>query len=116
MHMLSLFPELLFLAPVAVAILRLTLAGYIGYAAWRHVAESGAVIRILAIVEAAVAAALIAGFRVQAAAILAALLVAGMMAAPHLRRYPMSALVLLLLLSLSLVVMGAGAFAFDLPL
>lgn len=114
--MLSLFPELLFLTPVAVATLRIAAGGYLGYAAWQHVGDSGIAIRVLAIVEAAVAAALIAGFRVQAAAILAALLFAAMMAAPHLRRYPLSALILLVILSLSLVVMGAGAFAFDLPL
>lgn len=114
--MLATFPEILFLAPVAIALLRLALGGYLAYAAWHHISGAGASLRIFAIVEAAVAAALFAGYRVQAIAILAALVTLVMIAAPTFRRYPMSTLVLLLLLALSLTVTGAGAFAFDLPL
>jgi hypothetical protein len=114
--MLSTFPEILFLAPVAVALLRIALGGYLAYAAWHHIAESDTVLRIAAVLEAGIAIALLAGLRVQAVAILAALVVIAMIASPRIRRYPMSTLILLLLLAISLVVTGAGAFAFDLPL
>jgi hypothetical protein len=114
--MLSLFPELLFLAPFSALVLRIALAATLAYSAWRHEMSRETLVRLLGAVELGIAASLALGWGAQAGAVLAAATVAASLAIPRVRALPPSTLWLLLALSLSILVTGAGAFAFDLPL
>ncbi len=132
--MLSLFPQILFLAPLGLALLRLaaglTFFGIACSRAGRHTAlaevrfpvvGSGAWIVWLAIiVEGGVGVALIAGAYTQLAAVFGALLAIKSLAwhKRYPQLFPLEQLptALLLAICLSLVVSGAGAFALDLPL
>ena len=114
--MLSLFPELLFLAPLAAFVIRITVGLALGLAAYRHVMVSDTTVRMFGVAEGVVAIVLIAGAYTQAAALAgAALIVAGLFL-PQYRVFPRSTLALLLIMALSLIITGAGPFAFDLPL
>ncbi|PIR84157.1 hypothetical protein COU18_00160 [Candidatus Kaiserbacteria bacterium CG10_big_fil_rev_8_21_14_0_10_51_14] len=114
--MLSLFPEIMFLAPAGVFLIRIALGCVFVYAAWRHVAQKDIAVRISGIVESLVAAALIAGAWTQAAALAALLITVVHFAVRRLRTASLGTALLSLVMSLSLIVMGAGIFAFDLPL
>ncbi len=114
--MLSLFPEILFLAPVSALLLRLALACVLGYAAWKHVSHEESVVRAFSVFEIATAGVLIAGVWTQGAAIAALAVIAIHVAIPRLRTAALGTTLLSLAISLSLVVTGAGALAFDLPL
>ena len=132
--MLSLFPQILFLAPAGTTLLRVAAGITILALAWMHYADqeklgeepfivigAGKWIPLSAsLVELIVGGALVLGAYTQAAALLGALL-----ALKHVvwqRRYPnffplpRSTTLLLFVICLSLVVSGGGAFAFDLPL
>ena len=91
--MLSLLPQVLFLTPLAIAVIRITLGILFLYAAWRQFPEKDVLTRILA-----------------------ALIVLLVWLFSPKRIYPVSTLLLALVMALSLVVTGPGAFAFDLPL
>ena len=133
--MLSLFPQILFLAPAGTALLRIA-AGitfiYWGYFYWTHLSDiSGErlpivgevpawLVSIGALLSAATGVLLLVGLWTQAAAIVGALgalksIVLGKRY-PEVFPFPRSASLLLLVICLSLVVSGAGAFAFDFPL
>ena len=114
--MLSLFPELLFLAPLAAFVIRVAAGLMIARIAYRHVFTPTTAMRILGIVEGVVAILLIAGAYTQPAALVAALIIAITLFLPTYRTLPRSTLALLLVMTLSLLVTGAGPFAFDLPL
>lgn len=114
--MLSLFPELLFLAPFSAFVLRIALAVSIGYSAWRHEASREVLIRLVGAAELGIAVSLVLGWGAQASAVFAAASIVVSLAVPRMRALPPSTLWLLLALSLSILVTGAGAFAFDLPL
>jgi len=132
--MLSLFPQLLFLAPFSATLLRIVAGSIFLIVAWMHFSRReelgkedfiiighGAWIPIFAaLVEFLVGGMLILGVYAQAVALIGALL-----ALKHFvwqRRYPQffplprSTSALLFAVCLGLVVTGAGAFAFDLPL
>ena len=133
--MLSLFPQLLFLAPLAIAVLRIIVGLFFLYMAY-HVlmhAESiqkerfpligrmpGWLIWIGSAVLACIAALLIIGAWTQACALVTAL--GAFKYAIYARTYPVafpfspSTYFLLGMIALALVFMGPGAFAFDLPL
>lgn len=114
--MLSLFPEMLFLAPFSALLIRLALAVLLAYAAWQHVTVRDLTIRSLSFVEAILAAALIVGAWTQGIAILAFILLALHALIPRLRLFATSTVLLALVICASLVVTGAGPLAFDLPL
>ena len=114
--MLSLFPQILFLAPFSATLIRLTLAVLLVYAAWRHIGRNDAVARTLGVLEFAAGLALFVGAWTQGVALAAFLGILGGYVFPRMRIYPMSTMLLGLVLCLSLVVTGAGIFAFDLPL
>ncbi len=114
--MLSLFPDILFLAPVSAFIIRIALAVAMGYAAWKHFAAPENGLRASAVLEAAVAAALVAGIWTQAAALAGFVVASLAVIFPRLKTLPLSTTLLSLVMFLSLLVTGAGAFAFDLPL
>ena len=114
--MLSLLPQILFLAPLSAFVIRLALAFIFAYSAYTHVGRSDMTARAWAVVEAALAAALIAGAWTQAIVIVALLLTMVALIIPRMRIFPLSTILLTLVLCFSLLVTGAGAFAFDLPL
>ena len=113
--MLSLLPQVLFLTPLAIAVIRITLGVLFLYAAWRQFPEKDVLTRIFAALEVVIAIALIVGFWTQAAALAALIVLLVWLFSPK-RIYPVSTLLLALVMALSLVVTGPGAFAFDLPL
>ena len=133
--MLSLFPQLLFLAPAGTALLRVA-AGlafvYMAYYLWNN-ASAVAQERLPVIgtcppwiasigssLMAIVGLLLVFGAWTQAAALLGAIVaLKGAFLAkryPSLFALPRSTNVLLFVICLSLMVTGAGSFAFDLPL
>ncbi len=114
--MLSLFPEILFLAPLSAFLLRIALACVLGYAAWKHFPHEDSFVRIFSIIEITIAGALIAGAWTQGVALAALVALAIHFAVPRLRTVSLGTALLSLVISLSLIVTGAGAFAFDLPL
>lgn len=114
--MLSLFPQILFLAPFSAFLIRVALALILGYAAWKHSSHEEIPLRVLGVLEMAAAAALLAGAWVQGVALVAFIVTATSLVLPRIRVYPLSTLLLSLVMLLSLIVTGAGVFAFDLPL
>lgn len=114
--MLSLFPQILFLAPFSAFMIRIALACVLAFVAWKHFSREETDLRALGVLELAAAAALVGGIWTQGVAL------AGFVAAllgivfPRMRVLPMSTMLLALVMLLSLVVTGAGVFAFDLPL
>lgn len=131
--MLSLFPQLLFLTPLAITVLRVSAGLVFLSLAWGHYSDrarlgetsylvvgKGTWIPIFsAFVELAVAVALIVGAYTQLAAIVGALIAFKQLI--WRRRYPQffslqtPAAFLLMVICLALIVTGAGALAFDLP-
>ena len=114
--MLSLFPQLLFLDPLAPFAIRVALAVLLALAAWQHLSRRDHLARACSIFEIAVATALVAGAWTQAAAIVGFLYMGLALIFPRIRTYPISTTALALVMLATLVVTGAGAFAFDLPL
>ncbi len=114
--MLSLFPQILFLAAFSAFLIRVALALLIAYAAWKHSSQDSVLLRILGILEVAAAGAFLVGAWVQGVALAAFLVIAIGLAFPRVRVFPLSTTLLSLVMLLSLVVTGAGVFAFDLPL
>jgi uncharacterized membrane protein YphA (DoxX/SURF4 family) len=115
--MLSVFPEILFLAPFAALALRLALAILFALGAWQHFSAQDISIRVFSALEFGIAAALFAGAWTQPVALVGlAVALVGLVFVPRIRAYPLSTMLLACVMLASLVVMGAGAFAFDLPL
>ncbi len=132
--MLSLFPQILFLAPLGTTLLRVAAGITLLSLAWIHysrreelgkedfiVIGHGAWIPLFAaLIELLVGSALTLGVYTQVAALIGALLALKQFVWQH--RYPQffplqrSTSALLFAVCLALVVTGAGAFAFDLPL
>ncbi len=114
--MLSLFPEILFLAPLGAFLIRIAAAFTLAYIAYRHAYAPDALSRTGAVIEAGAAVLLLLGVFTQAGALLGIGIVLAHVGLRSLRVLPMSTMLLLLALCLSALVTGAGAFAFDLPL
>ena len=133
--MLSLFPQVLFLSPLVGTLLRLTVGItilYIAYVHWQRKEELGetgfpiigragsAYIAVGAVIEAALALSLIAGYATQLVALLALALSLKhfIFAKKYPRATPLCRLdyFYLAVMSLCLFLMGAGAFAMDWPL
>lgn len=114
--MLSLFPQILFLAPFSAFLIRIALAIVFMYSAWNLLRQSDTLSRGTSIVEIVVAASLIAGIWTQAAALAGLVIIGIHFFTPRLRTVALGTALLSLVLCLSLLVTGAGAFAFDLPL
>jgi uncharacterized membrane protein YphA (DoxX/SURF4 family) len=134
MLMLSLFPQILWLAPLGTALLRISVGLVfllIGLDHWRRRGELSKADFILvghgmwipmlaALIELAVALCLFLGAYTQVAAIFGALLALKQLvwhgSYPSFFPFSRSTSALLLAICLSLIVSGAGAFALDLPL
>lgn len=114
--MLSLFPQLLFLAPLGAFVIRIAAALTFGFIAYRHSHEASGLAKGAAVLEAACAALLLVGMYTQVGALLGIGIWILHAAWRPLRVLPVSSMLLLFALCLSILVTGAGAFAFDLPL
>ena len=114
--MLSVFPQILFLAPIAATLIRLALAALYAYAAWRHAERSDVASRTLALGEVAVTISLLLGVWAQPGALLGAIISAIWVFQPSSRVISLSTALLSFVMCFSLLLTGAGAFAFDLPL
>lgn len=113
--MLSLLPELLFLAPLSAFIIRVVVGISLGIIAYRHILVP-TTLRAVGIIEGVTALLLIVGAYTQGAAIVALIIIGTSFFLPAWRKFPRSTLLLLGILALSLILTGAGPFAFDLPL
>lgn len=132
--MLSLFPQILFLAPLSTALLRVCAGLVFVYLAYVHFSKRKAaaeelstliggahvIIPLYSVVELLIAVSLIAGVWTQLAALLGWAVALKVLFIRHSLRElkPLSQLsyALLAAICFSLVFTGAGAFAFDLPL
>lgn len=114
--MLSFFPELLFLSPLAALVIRLTLAGLFAHDAWQRLYSPEK--NIMSIVSSlAVSICFCIGLWTQLIALLTALTLIVSLFVPRMRlHYPSSTLFLASIMALTLLLTGAGPFAFDLPL
>lgn len=114
--MLSLFPELLFLAPFSALALRLALSVLLALTAWAHSSRPGGLAKAWAFFEIVVATALFSGAWTQAGALVAVVWLFASLFVREMRTFPQSTIILALVVALSLVVTGPGAFSIDLPL
>jgi len=115
--MLNIFPELLFLAPIAALLIRAATASAFILAAlvhWKR--DKTIIIKTLSVIEGIIAIALAVGFYTQPAAILGVLLIFVWLFKSELRPLPISTILLLLVMSISLLLTGSGPISFDLPL
>ena len=114
--MLTLFPQILFLAPFSAVLLRTAVAATLAYTAWKHSAVRDTVKRVLSAVEILAGALILVGAWTQVAAIVGVCIVLIWLAFPSTRVVPLSTALLILVMTASLVITGAGLLAFDLPL
>ena len=115
--MLSLFPDILFLAPFSIFLIRIALAMTLAYSA------HGIISRMT---PKAVRACLAYGnyscnYRrvgawTQAAALGASLIIGATLALPRLRNVALGTALLALVMAITLIVTGPGSLSFDLPL
>lgn len=133
--MLSLFPQLLFLSPVAIALLRIVAALYFFYIAYSVSKRKNAIISaqlplighagewlvwFSSTVTLLIAVMLLVGVYTQVAAIAGTIIalkyVLFVKKYPEIIALPRSTSLLLLAICVALIATGAGAVAFDLPL
>lgn len=114
--MLSVFPDLLFLAPLSALLIRFALGLVFAYAAWKHFSHAENFSRVLSVVEFLSAVSLVLGVRTQIGALVGAFIIAVWLARAPSRPVALGTALLALVMCLSLLVTGSGAFAFDLPL
>jgi len=115
--MLNVFPELLFLAPLAALLIRAATASLFvlaGIAHWKY--SDSTIGKTLSVIEVAIAIALAVGFYTQVAAIVAIFVIIAWLFMKDVRPLPMSTMLLLLVTSFSLILTGSGPISFDLPL
>lgn len=115
-YMLSVFPDLLFLAPLSATLIRIALALVFAYAGWKHFSRAENFSRVLSVVEFLSAIAIALGTRTQVAALIGAFITVIWLTRTSSRPVALGTTLLALVMCLSLLVTGGGAFAFDLPL
>jgi len=125
--MLSLFPELLFLAPFSALLIRLAAAAVVGHMAIHHMQHKNLLIRGAGVLEGVCALLFFLGLYSQAASLIGMLIAGGHIFSQRIRILPLSTILLFFIMSLSLLVTGPGPFtisfgnvvlplSFDLPL
>ncbi|MEK7155894.1 MAG: hypothetical protein AAB734_03375 [Patescibacteria group bacterium] len=114
--MLSLFPELLFLSPLAAFLIRLALTGVFAYSAWTRMKRPETLMKVFGAIDCLVAVAFLIGFSTQLAALVGIACTIAWLIKADWNPYPKSTAALALVMCLCLLVLGAGPFAFDLPL
>ena len=114
--MLSVFPDILFLAPLSASLIRIALAIVFIYAGWKHFSHAENSFRYLAVVEFLSAISIGAGVKTQLGALVGACIISFWLARSSIRPVTRGTAWLALVMCLSLLVTGGGALAFDLPL
>ena len=114
--MLSVFPDILFLAPLSAFLIRVALALVFLYAGWKHFSHSENSFRYLAVVEFISAISIGAGAKMQIGALVGGCVIFFWLSRANLRPVAKSTALLALVMCISLLVTGSGAIAFDLPL
>ena len=114
--MLSLFPQILFLAPFTSFLLRIAIAITLAYCAWKHSSMSRLWYRLLALVEVLAGVLIAVGAWTQAAAVIGFCIVLIWFAFPSTRSIALSSVFLIMIMTICLIISGAGLLAFDLPL
>lgn len=114
--MLSLFPQLLFLSPLAAFLIRLSLTGVFGYAAYSRLRNGSNLLKAFGVVDGVLTLMFLLGMSTQLAALIGAFCTLVWLIKSEWSPLPRSTTALAFVMCLSLLVMGAGPFAFDLPL
>ncbi|MDO8521865.1 MAG: hypothetical protein Q7S08_01090 [bacterium] len=114
--MLSVFPDILFLAPFSYFLIRIALALVLIFAVRRHWSRTEMTFRGLAMIEVITAISIGAGAWTQLGALVGVLIALFWLVRPWARPVSFIATLLTLVLCLSLIITGAGPLAFDLPL
>jgi len=114
--MLSLFPELLFLAPFSAFLIRIAVAVTLALIARQHFALRDTHSVALGALEAVLALMILIGLYTQAAALTALILALVSIFSPAIRTAPRGTLALVAIMCLTLLLTGPGPLAFDLPL
>lgn len=114
--MLSVFPGILFLAPLSAFLIRVALALVLAHAARKHFSSTENTFRFLAVTELVAAISIGAGAWTQAGALAGVFLSLSWLYLPNTRPVSLIATLLILVLCLSLILTGAGPLAFDMPL
>lgn len=114
--MLSLFPELLFLAPFSAFLIRISVAVVLAMIAQQRIKRGDSYSVALGAVEAVLAIMLFVGVYTQAAALTVLVLALVSLFSPTIRTAPRSTLSLIAIMCVTLLLSGSGPFAFDLPL
>lgn len=113
--MLTLFPQLLFLSPLGIFLIRIALAGIFFYSARVRFSQDSR-LKLFGAIDGILALLLLVGISTQLAALVAAVCTFAWLVRPGISPYPRSTTILALVISIALIVMGAGPFAYDLPL
>lgn len=120
MHLLSLFPQLLFLAPFGATLIRIALAVVISSDARHLFTYSDTRHRIGGVCAAALAILFLVGAWTQLVALFSAISWVIFLIYPYpdksFSALPKSTIALAVVMSMTLIVTGAGAFAIDWPL
>ncbi|MDO8481871.1 MAG: hypothetical protein Q7S75_02205 [bacterium] len=114
--MLSVFPSILFLAPLSAFLIRIALALVFAYAAWSHFSRAENSFRVLAVVEFLSVVSIASGAKAQIGALIGAFIIFFWLMRTSMRPVAIGTALLALVMCLSLLVTGSGAIAFDLPL
>lgn len=114
--MLSVFPGILFLAPLSAFLIRIALALVLIFAARKHFQRPENTSRLLAAIEFGAAVSIGAGAWTQVGALAGAFIAMSWLYLSDTRPISFVATLLTIILCISLVLTGAGPFAFDLPL
>ena len=115
--MFSIFPELLFLAPLGAFFMRAAAAAVFAAAAYNHTRKNSFIpLYMLAALEMATSLSLAMGVGTQVGALGGLLIGIVWLISPRIRPYEVAMSLIMLAVCASILVTGAGAFAFDLPL
>lgn len=115
--MFSIFPEILFLAPLGAVLIRAAAAAVFALSAYTHLREGRTMLwYIFGALEVAVTLSLALGFGAQMGAILGIAVAALWLYLPHTKTASTSTTLLVVAMCVSILFTGPGAFAFDLPL
>ncbi|TSC87022.1 MAG: hypothetical protein G01um10148_127 [Parcubacteria group bacterium Gr01-1014_8] len=115
-RMLSLFPELLFLAPFSALVIRVAVAVIFAFSAWTRMQSEQTLLKVFGAIDAILAVMFLSGGYTQLAALIGAVCAIAWLSRTSIRPLPVSTVWLALIMCISLLVTGAGPFAFDLPL
>ena len=114
--MLSMWPELLFLAPFAAFFIRIALSFLFLVVATSRVRSANRTLQAFATADLCIAAALFFGIQTQFVSLMALFCIGTWLSVPRFRPLPQSTNALAFVMALTLIITGPGPFAYDWPL